>query len=67
MIFRDGSIGIVGTRDGWVIFYDLNSLSITKYERVSNRKPVNIALTSVSGRYIMMASTSICVYGPDGE
>ena len=64
---RDGTLGVVGTRDGWVLFFDMTTLAMKKYERVAMRKPVNLMLTSKSGRFIITAATTIRVWSPQGK
>lgn len=64
-ISRNGQIGAVGTHDGWVIFYDLTTMKITKYEKVGQGKDVNFMICTKSGRYFISACEELRVWMPE--
>ena len=57
----DGKTAVVGSADGWILFYDLESNQVTKHQK-PDAKPVHSALATSSARHFVTAGAGIYVW-----
>ena len=60
---RDGENVIVGTKDGWIIFYTVETMEVIKYDRCGHDSVSSLLATS-NGRVVSTALDVVRIWNP---